>query len=131
MSYRDINSGEKIVKTVCSACYGGCGVIAHIKDGKVIKIKGDPDHPNNKGELCPKGVAGIELLYHPDRLNYPLKRAGGRGEGKWDRISWDEALDTIAQKLNEFREQDGPQSICVNTGSAIQYNMELWDTLPI
>jgi len=123
MSYRDSDSGEKIVKTVCSACYGGCGVLAHVKDGKVIKIKGDPDHPNNKGELCPKGLAGIELLYHPDRLNYPLKRAGGRGEGKWERISWDEALDTIAQKLNKFREQDGPQSICVNTGSAIQYNM--------
>jgi anaerobic selenocysteine-containing dehydrogenase len=83
----NIGSTEKIVKTVCSICYGGCGVLAHVKDGKVVRIEGDSDHPNNKGELCPKGLAGIELLYHPDRLNYPLKRAGARGEGKWERIT--------------------------------------------
>ena len=120
---KEHDSGEKIVKTVCSTCYGGCGVLAHVKQGKVIKIEGDPDHPNNKGQLCPKGLSGIELLNHPKRLNYPMKRVGAKGEGRWKRISWNEALDTIAQKLNEFKEQSGPESICVSTGSALSYNM--------
>ncbi len=79
MRNKNEDMGERVVRTVCSTCYCGCGVFAHVKDGKVVKIEGDPDHPNNKGELCPKGLAGIELLYHPDRLNYPLKRKGKRG----------------------------------------------------
>jgi len=113
-----IDSGEKIVKTVCGTCYCACGVLAHVKDGKVYKIEGDPDHPHNKGNLCPKGKAGIELLYHPDRLNFPQKRIGERGEGKWQRISWSEALDTISQKLEDYKEKDGPESICLSSGAA-------------
>ena len=116
------DTGERVVKTVCSVCYCGCGVFAHVKDGKVVKITGDPDHPNNKGKLCPKGVSGIELLYHPDRLNYPLKRAGERGEGKWDRISWEEALETIGSRLNQIKAENGPESICVGTGGGLYYN---------
>jgi anaerobic selenocysteine-containing dehydrogenase len=123
MSSKDIDVEEKIVKTVCSTCYGGCGVLAHLKGGNVVKIEGDPDHPNNRGQLCPKGLSGIELLYHPQRLNYPMKRAGKKGEGKWQRISWDEALDTIAERLTQFKNQYGPESICVTTGSALTYNM--------
>ncbi|GAJ08322.1 unnamed protein product, partial [marine sediment metagenome] len=113
------NSNKQIVKTVCSMCYCGCGVLAHVKDGKVIKIKGDPDHPSNKGALCHTALAGIELLYHPDRLNYPMKRAGKRGEGKWQKISWDEALDNIADKLNEIKEKDGAEAISLSLGSAL------------
>ncbi|MBW1612564.1 MAG: molybdopterin-dependent oxidoreductase [Deltaproteobacteria bacterium] len=116
-------SAEKIVKTVCSTCYCGCGVLAHVREGKVVKIEGDPDHPRNKGELCPRGKIAAELLYHPDRLNYPLKRAGEKGEGKWQRISWDEALDTIANRLGDIKEQDGPEAICFSTGAGLYYNM--------
>lgn len=116
------NSGEKIVKTVCSTCYCGCGVLAHVKDGSVVKIKGDPEHPNNQGKLCPKGLAGIELLYHPDRLNYPMKRAGERGEGKWERISWEEALDMIASGLNQIKKEYGPEAICVGNGAGLYGN---------
>jgi len=112
------NFGDKIVRTVCSSCYCGCGVFVHVKDGKVVKIEGDPAHPHNKGELCCKGLAGIELLYHPDRLNYPLKRVGKKGEGKWQGISWDEALNTIAHKLEEYKEKDGAESICISSGAA-------------
>ena len=118
-----INSGEQIVKTVCSTCSCCCGVLAHVKDGKVIKIEGDPDHPNNSGNLCIKGLAGIELLYHPDRLNYPLKRAGKRGEGRWERISWDEALDQIADRLREIKEKDGPEAICIARGGGMYSNI--------
>jgi len=122
MKPTNANSGEGIVKTVCSVCMCSCGVLAHVKDGKVVEIKGDPAHPNNKGALCPKGSSGIDLLYHPDRLNYPLKRAGKKGEGNWQRISWDEALDIIAKKLAEIKEQDGPEAISVARGAALYSN---------
>ena len=117
------NSGEKIIKTVCSICYCGCGVLAHVKDGKVVKIEGDPDYPNNRGALCPRGHAGLELLYHPDRLNYPLKRAGERGEGKWQRISWDEALGIISKRLREIKERYGAEAITIANGAGLYANM--------
>jgi len=116
-------SQEKVIKTVCSLCYCACGVLVRVKDGKVVELKGDPGHPNNKGSLCPKGLAGIELLYHPDRLNYPLKRAGERGECKWQRISWDEALDTISDKLKEIKERYGPEAICIANGAGLYANI--------
>lgn len=123
MRNKNEDMGERVVRTVCSTCYCGCGVFVHVKDGKVVKIEGDPDHPNNKGELCPKGLAGIELLYHPNRLNYPLKRKGKRGEGKWEKISWDEALGTISEKLREVKENYGPEAICIATGAGLYANM--------
>jgi anaerobic selenocysteine-containing dehydrogenase len=111
-----------VIKTVCSMCYSGCGVLAHVRHGEVIKIEGDREHPVNKGQLCVKGLAGIELLYHPARLNYPLKRAGNRGEGRWQRITWDEALDTIAERLNAIVKEQGPEAICVARGAGLYYN---------
>jgi len=134
MSTVPTDSKDRIVKTVCSTCYCGCGVLAHVKDEKitkasaqvrerkVTKIEGDPNHPINKGELCVKGTSGIELLYHPDRLNYPLKRAGEKGEGKWEKISWDEAIDTIASKFSEIKEENGPEAISVANGAGLYSN---------
>ena len=72
-------------------CHGGCGALVHVKAGKVVKVTGDPESPVSKGRMCPKGLASIEHLYNPNRLKYPLKRVGKRGEGKWARISWDES----------------------------------------
>ena len=96
------NDKEKDVKIVKMGawsggpgCHGGCGVEVYIKDGRVIKVEGDPDHPFLQGRTCPRVLATTQLMYHPDRLKYPLKRAGQRGEGKWARISWEEAYDTI------------------------------------
>jgi len=117
------HSGERVVKTVCSLCYCSCGVLARVKDGEVVKIEGDPDHPNNSGALCLKGLSGLELLYHPDRLNYPLKRVGKRGEGNWQRISWDEALDITAHRLGEIKEEDGPEAICIARGAGLYGNI--------
>jgi len=92
-------------------CHGGCGVLVHVKDDKVVKVVGDPDSPLNKGKICPKGLASVEHLYHPDRLRFPLKRAGRRGAGRWQRISWDEALDTIVRNITTIKAQYGAEAI--------------------
>jgi len=89
-----------IIKTYCARMdHGGCGLLLQVEDGKIVKIGGDPDSPLNRGTICAKGIAQIERLNHPDRLRYPLKRIGERGEGKWERISWEEALTAISQKI--------------------------------
>jgi anaerobic selenocysteine-containing dehydrogenase len=108
---------EKKIRSICQACHCNCGVIVHVKDGKVTRVTGDPNHPMNKGFICVKGQAQPDLLYHPDRLKYPLKRNGGRGEGKWQRITWDEALDGIAERLTGIQGKYGAESIAVMTGT--------------
>ena len=108
---------EKIVRTVCQACHCECGVLVTVRDGKVTQVKGDPEHPMNRGFVCVKGQAEPERLYHPDRLKFPLKRAGERGEGKWTRISWDEALDAIAGELTQVKEKYGPEAIAAMHGT--------------
>lgn len=109
---------EQTVRTVCNLCGRcGCGMVVTVKDGKAVKVEGDVDHPESRGVLCPKGKAALEQLYSPDRLLYPLKRVGERGEGKWERISWEEALNVIADKLLELRESYGPESVWFHKGS--------------
>ena len=107
----------KKVKTVCRSCHGGCGVIAHVKDGKVVKIEGDPDSPISHGTLCTKGLAITQVAYHKDRVKYPMKRTA-RG---WERISWDEALDTVAGKFQEVIDRYGPEAIIVGQGTGRDY----------
>lgn len=111
-------SYDRVVKTICGGCHCTCGILTYVRDEKVVKVEGDPDFPQNQGMMCAKGLAITQLLYHPDRLLYPLRRAGERGQGKWQRISWDEALDWVAGRLKEIREQYGPQSITWSWGDA-------------
>src|SRR5262245_2237703 len=73
------------------ACTTACGIIAHVKDGRLLTISGNPADPNSRGAICAKGAAGPSILYDPYRVLHPLKRVGKRGEGKWKRITWDEA----------------------------------------
>jgi len=108
---------EKIVRSVCQACHCECGVMVHVEDGKVAKVEGDPEHPMSRGFTCVKGRAEPQRLYHPDRLKYPLKRAGERGEGKWERVPWDDALNAIANNLTEIKEQYGSESIAAIHGT--------------
>jgi anaerobic selenocysteine-containing dehydrogenase len=107
----------EIVRSTCCICQIGCGVLVHVDNGRVIKVEGDPACPLNEGVLCPKGLASLEYLYHPDRLKHPLKRVGERGAGQWATISWDEALDTIADKLAKAKEKHGAESIAFISGS--------------
>jgi len=108
---------REIVRSTCMMSHGGCGILVHVRDGTVVKVEGDPDHPITRGTLCPKGLAGVQLQNHPDRLLYPLRRVGARGEGRWERIDWDEALDIIAARLTEIRDASGPEAIAVSCGT--------------
>jgi len=112
---------EEIVRTTSwsagPGCHGTCGVLAHVKNGKLVKIEGDPDHPWNQGRVCARCLAMTQYVYHPDRLTKPLKRVGERGEGKWEEISWDEALDLIEEKLGKIREDFGPESVIFSMGT--------------
>ena len=97
----------KKIRTACRSCHGGCGVIAHVADGKVIKVEGDPESPIGHGSLCSKGLSITQLVYHPDRIIHPMKKTD-RG---WERITWEEALDTIAEKIQYFSHKYGSGSI--------------------
>lgn len=108
---------DSMVKSHCRGCHGGCGVYVYIKDGKVAKIQGDPDCPINNGTLCSKGLAAAQIAYSPERLTYPVKRVGPKGSGKWERITWDEALDTIAERINNYKKEFGPESIVLGYGT--------------
>jgi Anaerobic dehydrogenases, typically selenocysteine-containing len=101
---------KKTIRSICQACHCNCGVMVHVEDGKVTGVTGDPDHPMNRGFICVKGRAQPDLLYHPDRLKYPMRRTGERGGGKWQRISWDDALDEIAGRLAEIQGKYGAES---------------------
>jgi len=105
---RLIEKEKKMIKrAICFGCSSQAGVLATVEDGKIVRLQGEPDHYLNKGWLCERARGFIEHVYHPERLNHPLKRIGERGEGKWERISWDRALDEIAEKLKSQRNNTG------------------------
>ena len=106
----------EILKNVCRACSAGCGVNVLIENDKILKIEGNPDYPTNKGGLCARGVAAAGVIYAPDRILHPLKRVGIKGEGKWEQISWDEAIDTVAKRLLEIKSTYGPKSLAFMCG---------------
>jgi anaerobic selenocysteine-containing dehydrogenase len=108
---------DAVIKSHCRMCHGGCGVLVYVKNGEVKKIAGDPDSPINHGTLCSKGIASPQLVYHPDRLTYPVRRVGSKASGKWERITWDEALDTIAQRINAYKAEFGAESIVMGYGT--------------
>jgi anaerobic selenocysteine-containing dehydrogenase len=114
-------SERKVVLTTCKSCHGGCGVKVTTEDGIIIKIEGNPDSLT-KGTMCSKGLSSIQHIDNPYRLKYPLKRDGEKGEGKWKRISWKEALDTIESKVNDAVAKFGPNSIAVSQGTGRGYN---------
>lgn len=99
--------------TSCRGCHGGCMHILTVQDGRVTKVRPDPNGPLNQGRACPKGMSIIEQMYHPDRLLYPMRRIGPKRSGKWERISWDEAYDEIGDRLTCYRETYGPECIAV------------------
>ncbi len=97
----------RIVHAACPHdCPDTCAMLVTVRDGRATEVRGDPDHPNTAGVLCTKVSRYVERVYHPDRLLYPLKRIGSKGEGRFERISWDEALSTIAARLKAIAQRD-------------------------
>jgi thiosulfate reductase/polysulfide reductase chain A len=121
MATKDSEKGVETKKTICwpsPGCLSSCGILVNVKDGKIISMRGNPDFPGNWGSVCSKRFPHlIKWLYHPDQLMYPLKRKGERGENKWERISWDQALDEIADKLKQLKEQYGAETLSVIEGT--------------
>jgi anaerobic selenocysteine-containing dehydrogenase len=105
-------SAAPIAHSVCALdCPDACGLLVNLQDGKATRLRGDPDHPITRGFLCAKVSRYLERQYSPERLLYPQKRAGAKGSGRFERIGWDEALDTIANKLRSVADEYGSESI--------------------
>ena len=102
--------------TICFGCTTHCGVVGRVQDGRVRRIEGNPLDPNTQGTLCGKAEGMISYTYYPQRLLYPLRRVGKRGEGRWARISWDEALDEIATRLAALRDAGTPEQFVFHYG---------------
>ncbi len=95
--------GAKVTKTICPYCAVGCGMIAHSKNGKVVNIEGDPDHPINQGTLCSKGAALYQVAHNPTRVKKPMYRAPGANS--WKEVEWSWALDEIAKRIKKTRDE--------------------------
>ena len=107
--------GDSVVPTFCELCFWKCGVLAHVKNGKVTKIVGNPAHPLSKGRLCPRGEAATGLLYDPDRLKTPLLRRSKRGQQVFEAVSWSAALDETASQIDAIRTKYGPEAFALFT----------------
>ncbi|NIN96317.1 MAG: molybdopterin oxidoreductase, partial [Anaerolineae bacterium] len=107
------------VPSSCFMCFSDCGILAHRVDGVVVKIEGNPKHPYNQGRTCARSQAGLMKLYNPWRIKSPLKRTNperGRDvDPGWVEISWEEALDTVGERLRKIHEED-PRKLLVMSG---------------
>jgi anaerobic selenocysteine-containing dehydrogenase len=99
----------------CTACPAGCGILVRVSEGRAKKIEGNPAHPVNRGRLCARGQAILQELYHPDRLQHPLRRSGPRGSGNFQKISWEEGLNLLTDRLKELQDEQNPGSLALLT----------------
>lgn len=107
-----IEVGDKVLRTACPSHDGNaCGILAHVRDGKVVKLEPGGFPEPHIQRICLKMMTMPSMVYHPDRLKYPLRRVGARGEGKWERLSWDEAIDYIAARLTAISQKYGSRSV--------------------
>lgn len=115
---KKVERSYTLVPTVCFNCESGCGLLGYVdrQTLKIQKFEGNPAHPGSRGRNCAKGPATLNQVYDPDRILYPLKRAGKRGEGKWKRVSWDEALDDIAARLRTAIVEQRQREIMYHVG---------------
>lgn len=109
-------SETKVVKTSCSTCGPCCQVDAYVRDGKLISVEGSRNTPQQSGSLCAKGAAALQYVYNKERILYPMKRIGKKGEGKFERITWEEAYDMIVENLLRIREEYGAKSTVFYVG---------------
>jgi thiosulfate reductase/polysulfide reductase chain A len=96
--------GGQVIPTFCELCFWKCGILAHVKDGRVTKLKGNPRDPLSRGHLCPRGAGGTGLLYDPDRLKKPMVRVSSRGSQQFEEVSWDDALGVVAENFERIKD---------------------------
>jgi thiosulfate reductase / polysulfide reductase chain A len=110
-------AATKRIPSMCQMCTTACGIIGTVSaEGRLLGITGNPEDPNSQGSVCAKGVAGPSIVYDPYRLLYPMRRVGARGEGRWRRISWEEAYEEIADRLRAIRESGHPEEFAFQQG---------------
>lgn len=128
-------SGVRKVPTFCDICFWKCGAIASVRDGKLWKIEGNPADPLCRGRLCPRGTGGIGAHSDPDRLRTPLIRTNERGEEKWQAVTWDEALEYIAGKMQKIKAEHGPESMALFShgigGTFLKHTLKAYGTANI
>ncbi len=108
---------RKAIPSACWQCVARDGIIGFVEDGRLVKIEGNPKLPRTNGKLCARGNAGVNQSYDPDRILYPMRHVGKeRGDGKWKRISWDEALDELASRLKKLRDEGTPEKFMFHYG---------------
>ena len=112
----DTGAERKMIPSACWSCVTRDSMIGFVENGRLVKLEGQPDSIRGRGKICSKGAAGINQLYDPDRVLYPMKRVGKRGEGKWKRISWDEALTEVAARLKKLRDEGHPEKFMFHYG---------------
>src|SRR4030043_1711052 len=119
---RHTRKSFKVIPSICQLCPAHCGIIGFIEGDQLVKIGGNPKHPNNLGKVCARGLAGVNMAYDPDRITSPMMRRGERGKGQWERISWDKAYIEITSRLKTiyqsgqkrdfvFQSEHGPDGI--------------------
>ena len=107
---------RQLIPSACWQCVTRCPNVTYVEDGRLVKIEGQPNSIRTEGKMCAKGQAGVNQVYDPDRILYPMKRVGKRGEGKWKRISWDDALGEIADRLKKLRDDGHPEKFMFHYG---------------
>jgi thiosulfate reductase/polysulfide reductase chain A len=120
----------ELIPSICEMCFWKCGIRGKVIDGKLVRIEGNPDHPLSRGRLCSRGNAGVGLLYDPDRLAYPMERVGPRGQGRFRRISWEEAFARIGSEFKRILERHGPDALAFfGHGTSAKYPRSMMEAL--
>ena len=109
-------SERKAIPTACWSCVTRCAAMGFVEDGRLVKMESNPKSIRTEGKMCSKGQSGLQDVYFPDRILYPMKRVGERGGGKWKRISWDDALNEMASVLKPLRDAGTPEKFCFHYG---------------
>ena len=112
------SGAKRVVRSVCGGCHNCCPINVEVEDNRVVRVSGVPGDPRTGGAICSKGQASPQIAHDPRRLMYPVRRVGERGEGKWKRVSWDDALAELAGKIKEAVAEDGPWSVSFIRGQA-------------
>ncbi len=116
---KDAHPGSQMIRSVCTHCAVGCGINAEVENGVWLRQEIAQDHPVSRGGYCCKGASAIDMVTSEKRLKSPMKKVGG----KWQKISWDQALDEISQKLLAIREKDGPDAMHLNGSAKVSTEM--------